>query len=145
MNLDLKRPDGVEADDSDFDGMLESIKTGDEQMGNREFTDAEETFKGVIETARGYYGAMNPVLLPLWVKLGEAQLADCADEDHFEDLTRTWQRVLALAQLEHGPESTDLAPYISKLIAVYDLQGSHILSAELLQRLQMLNEANQGK
>jgi len=134
------KPEGLEEDDDSFETMLETIKTGDEQMANREFRDAEETYEGALETAFDFYGALSPSVLPLVLKIGEAQLADCKDEDHFSDLTRTWQRALAIAQLKYGPESQELIPIISKLIAVYDLQGAHMLSGEMLQRLQVLNE-----
>jgi hypothetical protein len=138
MSQDFERPADVEEDDSDFAGMLENIKTGDEHMGNREFSDAESCYQSALETAFGYYGALSPVLLPIILKVADAQLADCSDEDHFADLTRTLQRALAIASLKYGCEGQELIPIIEKMIAVYDLQGAHMLSAELLQRVQVL-------
>jgi hypothetical protein len=140
MKTDFARPDGVEEDDGDFASMLEYIQQGDEQMTNREFRDAERSFNEALSLAFGFYGATSAVVLPIVLKLADAQLADCQDEDHFADLTRTLQRALAVASLKHGPESKELVPIIEKLIAVYDLQGAHMLSGELLQRLQVLNE-----
>ena len=140
MTLEFPRPEGVEEDDSDFASILESLKEGDDYMASREFGSAEESYKTALSTAFGFYGAMDTTVLPIVLKVAEAQLADCQDEDHFADLTRTLQRALAIAALKHGPESKELIPIIEKLIAVYDLQGAHMLSGELLQRLQVLNE-----
>ncbi len=140
MSIELARPEGVEEDDSDFASIAQNITEGDEHMANRDFSDAESSYKGALETAFGFYGALSPVLLPIILKVVDAQLADCQDEDHFADLTRTLQRALAIAQLKHGPESVELIPVIEKMIAVYDLQGAHMLSAELLQRVQVLRE-----
>lgn len=140
MKSDFSRPEGVEEDDRDFTSMLEYIQQGDEQMANREFSDAESSYNEALSAAFGFYGATSATVLPLVLKLADAQLADCQDEDHFSDLTRTLQRALAVASLKHGPESKELIPIIEKLIAVYDLQGAHMLSGELLQRLQVLNE-----
>jgi len=140
MKSDFSRPEGIEEDDGDFTSMLEYIQQGDEHMGNREFSDAESSFDEALSLAFGFYGATSATVLPLVLKLADAQLADCQDEDHFADLTRTLQRALAVASLKHGPESKELVPIIEKLIAVYDLQGAHMLSGELLQRLQVLNE-----
>lgn len=138
--LKFARPAGVEEDDGDFESMLESVKQGDEYMASRDFSDAESSYNDALGQAFSFYGAMSTEVLPLLIKIGEAQLADCQDEDHFSDLTRTWQRALAIASLKHGPESKELVPIIEKLIAVYDLQGAHMLSGEMLQRLQVLNE-----
>lgn len=144
MSIELTRPEGVEEDDSDFATIAENITAGDEYMVSREFGDAESSYNNALSTAFGYYGALSPVLLPIILKVVEAQLADCQDEDHFADLTRTLQRALAIAQLKHGPESVELIPIIEKMIAVYDLQGAHMLSAELLQRVQVLREVKEG-
>lgn len=143
MSLEFERPAGVDEDDSDFASILENITDGEEHMGNRDFSDAESSYKSALETAFGFYGALSPVLLPIILKVVDAQLADCQDEDHFADLTRTLQRALAIAQLKHGPESVELIPIIEKMIAVYDLQGAHMLSAELLQRVQVLREVKE--
>lgn len=140
MKTEFERPAGVEEDDSDFTSMLEYIQQGDEQMGNREFSDAVDSYDNALSGAFDFYGATSVAVLPLVLKLADARLANCVDDDHFEGLTRTLQRALAVASLKYGPESKELIPIITKLIAVYDLQGAHMLSGELLQRLQVLNE-----
>ncbi|MDZ4837436.1 MAG: hypothetical protein SGJ27_26925 [Candidatus Melainabacteria bacterium] len=144
MSLEFVKPAGVDDDDSDFASITENISAGDQYMDTREFSDAESSYNSALVTAFDFYGALSPVLLPIILKVVDAQLADCQDEDHFAHLTRSLQRALAIAQLKFGPESQELIPIIEKMIAVYDLQGAHMLSAELLQRLQVLNETAQG-
>lgn len=140
MNQEFKPPQGVEADDSDFTGMVESVEAGDEHVAAREWEDAESSFKEALEAAYSLYGTTDPRILPILTRLGEAQLQYAPDSDYFEDLTRTWQRALAVASLKHGPASPELIPIIGKLVAVYDLQGAHIVGIELLARLQTLEE-----
>lgn len=137
---EFQPPAGMEADDSDFTGMVESIAAGDEKVTSRDWEGAEESFKEALEAANALYGTTDPRLLPILTRLGEAQLQHAPDSDYFQDLTRTWQRALACASLKHGPQSPELIAIITKLIAIYDLQGAHIVGIELLQRLQALEE-----
>ena len=140
MTSEFLPPAGVEADDDDFTSMVESVTEGDTKMGERDFEGAEESYDEALTAANTLYGTTDPRILPILVKLGDAQLQFAPDSDHFEDLTRTWQRALAVTSLKHGPQSPELIPIIKKLMAVYDLQGAHIVSIELLQRLQALEE-----
>jgi|AGTN01.1.fsa_nt_gi hypothetical protein len=140
MNHEFQPPAGMEADDSDFTGMVESVAEGDEKVAAREWGDAESSFKEALAAANSLYGTTDPRILPILVRLGDAQLQTAPSSDYFEDLTRTWQRVLAVTSFKHGPQSPELIPVIKKLIGVYDLQGAHIVGIELLQRLQALEE-----
>lgn len=140
MNQEFQPPAGMEADDSDFTSMVESVAEGDEKVASRDWEGAEESFEEALTAANTLYGTTDPRILPILTRLGEAQLQHAPDSDYFEDLTRTWQRALAVASLKHGPQSPELIPIITKLVAVYDLQGAHIVGIELLQRLQVLEE-----
>jgi hypothetical protein len=140
MTSEFQPPAGMEPDDDDFTSMVEYVTEGDTKMGERDFEGAEEQYDEALTAANSLYGTTDPRILPILVKLGEAQLQNAPDSDHFEALTRTWQRALAVTSLKHGPQSPELIPIIQKLMAVYDLQGAHIVSIELLQRLQALEE-----